>query len=297
MSGVLLVDKPVGPSSHQVVARIRKALQQRRVGHAGTLDPAASGLLVVGVGAGTRLLTFLVGLDKTYEATIRLGVGTVTDDAEGDVTSAPGCSDAVDVPAALEQFRGPLRQRPSAVSAIKVDGRRAYQRVRSGEDVHLPARDVTVHRLELTDTRADTTPDGVAVLDVDVTMSVTTGTYVRAIARDLGQSLGSAGHLTALRRTAVGPFQVASAVALDDVGPTTTLLGLGAVASQVLPSFVVGDDDLAAVANGTRLPCHDGLGKPTALLTSGGRLLSVASCTDGRWRHHMVVPSATLESP
>lgn len=296
MNGVLLVDKPTGPSSHQVVARVRRELRERRVGHAGTLDPAASGLLVLGVGSGTRLLTFLVGLDKTYETTIRLGIATDTDDAEGDVIARPGCPPDAPVEEALRQFRGPLQQRPAAVSAVKVDGRRAYARVRAGEHVELPARDVTVHSLDLLTARTTTTPDGIPVVDLDVVMSVSSGTFVRAIARDLGAALGSAGHITALRRTSVGPFAVDQAVALDAVTATSDLLSLGAVAAQVMPTVVLAGDDAAAVRHGARLPCEHPSPGPVALLDPDAALLSVASCSEGRWRHHMVVPSATVDS-
>lgn len=293
MNGLLLVDKPVGPSSHQVIARIRKALHQRRVGHAGTLDPLASGLLVVGIGSATRLLTFLVGLDKTYEATIRLGVGTTTDDAQGEVVATPGCPPDAAIAEQLSCFRGPLRQRPSSVSAIKVDGRRAYQRVRAGEDVELSERDVTVHDLELVAVRPGASADGLSVVDVDVVMSVSSGTYVRAIARDLGVALSTAGHLIALRRTHVGPFDVATAADLDQIDGGTVLLELGAVAAQVLPTFPVADEDVVAIANGSRLPCPGAYDTPTALVTGSGRLLSVSQADDGRWRHLMVVPASS----
>ena len=214
----------------------------------------------------------------------------------------PGCRADVDVAQALAGFRGPIRQRPSAVSAIKVDGRRAYQRVRAGEDVELAERPVTIHSLELLGVRAHAEPvNGILVVDADVVMNVSSGTYVRAVARDLGTALGTAGHLTALRRTSVGPFDVTDAVAVDDVTRGTPLLPLGAVAVKAIPSHTVRDEDEAAVSHGVRLPCDVGPGGPVALLTEDGRLLSVASCTDqGRWKHHFVVPvgpSATLDAP
>src|SRR3712207_6475123 len=204
--GLLLVDKPGGMTSHDVVARARRALSVRKVGHAGTLDPMATGLLVLGVGAATRLLGYVGGHDKTYEATIRLGQATVTDDREGEVlrTASTAALDDDAVRAALAAQTGALQQVPSAVSAVKVDGRRSYDRVRAGEEVVLEPRSVTVHRLEVH--RIDR-PEA-DLLDVDVTVECTAGTYIRAIARDAGAALGIGGHLTALRRTVSGPFAV-----------------------------------------------------------------------------------------
>ena len=216
--GLLVVDKPSGWTSHDVVARARRLCATRKVGHAGTLDPMATGVLVLGVGRATRLLTFLVGCDKDYAATIRLGQATLTDDAEGEVTASMGVSglerDAV--VAAAQPLTGDIEQVPSAVSAIKVKGERSYHRVRAGESVDLPARPVTVSRFEIGDVRA-LTVDGVPVVDVDVEVTVSSGTYVRALARDLGTALGCGGHLTALRRTRVGGFTLADAHPLADL--------------------------------------------------------------------------------
>ncbi len=222
--GLLVVDKPSGWTSHDVVGRTRRICGTRKVGHAGTLDPMATGVLVLGIGRATRLLTFLVGCDKDYVATIRLGQSTVTDDAEGEVTAATP-ADAVDadaLAAAVAALTGDLHQVPSAVSAIKVNGERAYHRVRAGEDVQLAARPVTVSRFEVLASRpADA--GGTPVLDVDVEVTVSSGTYVRALARDLGESLGVGGHLTALRRTRVGAFTLDLA---------HDLTALGAIADQ-----------------------------------------------------------------
>ncbi|KGN28978.1 tRNA pseudouridine synthase B, partial [Knoellia flava TL1] len=207
VDGLLVVDKPSDWTSHDVVARARRLCSTRKVGHAGTLDPMATGVLVLGVGRATKLLTFLVGADKDYDATIRLGQGTLTDDAEGEVTSAPGAKDLTDaaIAAAVATLTGDIEQVPSAVSAIKVKGERSYHRARAGEAVDLPARPVTVSRFDVHDVRRGDV-DGLPVVDVDVTVTVSSGTYVRALARDLGGALGSAGHLTALRRTRVGGF-------------------------------------------------------------------------------------------
>lgn len=237
--GLLLVDKPAGPTSHDVVARLRRILGTRRIGHAGTLDPAATGLLVIAVGRSTRLLGHLALTTKSYDATIRLGWATDTDDAEGRPASiAPagaveGITDA-SIDAGLAALTGDLLQVPSAVSAIKIDGRRAYQRVRAGEEVSLPARPVTVHRLELVAqvrrgavNPADADPGGgseerrgsgsLPAIDLDVRVDCSSGTYIRALARDLGAALGTGGHLIRLRRTRVGPFPLADAV--DVFGP------------------------------------------------------------------------------
>ncbi len=223
--GILLVDKAGGMTSHDVVARARRALSVRRVGHAGTLDPMATGLLLLGVGAATRLLGHLGGHDKTYDATLRLGQATVTDDREGEVTGTTSTASVTDgaVAAALSAQTGPLLQVPSSVSAVKVAGRRSYDRVRAGEDVELPPRPVTVHRLEVHAIRRPTSD----LIDVDVTVACTAGTYIRAIARDAGAALGVGGHLTALRRTTSGPFAVEDAAPVEDAA--TSLLAGGGV--------------------------------------------------------------------
>lgn len=217
--GLVIVDKPQGLTSHDVVARVRRLAGTRKVGHAGTLDPMATGVLVIGVGRATRLLTHIVGANKTYVATIRLGVGTDSDDADGSVTqvkSAEGVAPE-QVGAGILELTGDIEQIPSSVSAIKVAGKRAYSLVRDGQTVELEARQVTVSRFELLAQRGGT-HDDVSVLDLDVVVSCTTGTYVRALARDLGDSLGLPGHLTALRRTEVGGYGLAQARTLDQLG-------------------------------------------------------------------------------
>jgi tRNA pseudouridine55 synthase len=213
--GLLVVDKPAGWTSHDVVGRTRRLARTRKVGHAGTLDPMATGVLLLGIGKATRLLGHLALTDKTYQATIRLGATTVTDDAEGDIVEvrdASGVSDeALHTHIAL--LTGDLQQTPSSVSAVKVDGVRSYARVRAGEAVELKARPVAVSRFEVLARRGDA---------VDVVVDCTSGTYVRALARDLGAALGVGGHLTALRRTRVGPFdlsQVGSCRRLRPGGP------------------------------------------------------------------------------
>lgn len=248
-AGVLLVDKPGGMTSHDVVARARKALGTRKIGHAGTLDPMATGLLILGVESATRLLTFIVGLDKTYEATIRLGATTDTDDADGrieTVTDAGGLDPAA-ITAAIADLTGAISQVPSRVSAIKVAGRRAYDLVRAGEEVELAAREVTVSRFEVLGTRR---VDG--YLDLDVVVDCSSGTYIRALARDLGAALGVGGHLTGLRRTRIGPFGVDGAASIDDLG-TTPLRAPADVGSAVLGAFAVSVDEARDLRHGKRL--------------------------------------------
>jgi tRNA pseudouridine55 synthase len=213
--GLVIVDKSAGWTSHDVVARMRRLAGTRRVGHAGTLDPMATGLLVLGVGKATRLLHHLVMTDKAYTATVRLGQATVTDDREGDVVSSASTAglDEQAVRDAMARLTGAVLQVPSAVSAIKVNGERAYKRVRAGEAVELTARPVMVSRFEALGFER---PSG-ELLDVRVEVECSSGTYVRALARDLGNALGVGGHLTALRRTRVGPFSLGAARTLDEL--------------------------------------------------------------------------------
>ncbi|MFF1541247.1 tRNA pseudouridine(55) synthase TruB [Microbacterium sp. NPDC058269] len=250
--GILLVDKPAGLTSHDVVARTRRAFGTRKVGHAGTLDPMATGLLVIGIEGATRLLTYIVGADKTYTATIRLGQTTGTDDAEGEIltTAAPEAWDSVTddaVAAGIAELTGEISQVPSAVSAIKVDGRRAYDRVRAGEEVVLAARDVVVSRFDLLAGRR-----GAGHLDLDVVVDCSSGTYIRSLARDLGAALGVGGHLTALRRTRVGPFEVTDAVGIDALEGAPTLTP-GEAAGRILPVLEMSGEEARDLRHGKRL--------------------------------------------
>ncbi len=276
--GLLLVDKAGGMTSHDVVARARRVLSVRKVGHAGTLDPMATGLLVLGVGTATRLLGYVGGHDKTYAATIRLGRSTVTDDREGEVLTTASTSHLDDdaIRAALAAQTGPLQQVPSSVSAVKVDGRRSYDRVRAGEAVELAPRSVTVHALEVH--RIDRpTP---ARVDVDVTVRCTAGTYIRAIARDAGAALGVGGHLTELRRTASGPFDVDRAAPVEEAGAALLagggrgFLGLTEAATLVFPTRPVTDAEARALTYGQRIPA---VGVPGlhAAVDPAGRLFAL----------------------
>jgi tRNA pseudouridine55 synthase len=253
--GLVVIDKPAGRTSHDVVAAMRRLAHTRKVGHAGTLDPMATGVLVLGVGKATRLLHHLVLADKAYAATIRLGRATVTDDAEGSVVfGAPtGSVTEQAVRAAMLPLTGAVEQVPSAVSAIKVGGQRSYRRVRDGHEVDLPARAVTISRFDAVALRRVD-----ELLDVDVLVECSSGTYVRALARDLGAALGVGGHLSALRRTRVGPFTLDAARTLDELGrlndPVT--LPLADAVRLAMPVRVVDGDEARELSYGRALkPC------------------------------------------
>ncbi len=215
-SGILVIDKPAGWTSHQVVGRVRRLLGTKKVGHAGTLDPMATGVLILGVNRATRLLGHLALHDKAYSATIRLGQSTNTDDAEGEVsaTTDPTGITSDQIETQLKNFRGDIWQRPSSVSAIKIDGKRAYKLVREGKEVELPARKVNIAKFEVEKVQHS---DG--FLDVDVVVECSSGTYIRALARDLGEALGVGGHLTKLRRTRIGAYTLEMAQQLDENTP------------------------------------------------------------------------------
>ncbi|GAB3688966.1 tRNA pseudouridine(55) synthase TruB [Angustibacter aerolatus] len=290
VDGLVLVDKPAGWTSHDVVARLRRLAGTRKVGHAGTLDPMATGVLVVGVNRATRLLTHLVGADKTYRATVRLGQATVTDDAEGEVTqtadpAAVAALTAADVEQALATLRGPIEQVPSAVSAIKVDGQRAYARVRSGEQVALAARPVTVHRLDLLGSRP-----GDGLLDLDVECDVSSGTYVRALARDLGAALGVGGHLTALRRTRVGPYDLDRCRTLEQLGESFTVLPLAEAARAAFAVRELTADEARTLRFGQRLS-PSGLPAPVAAFDPDGTLVALLEDRGDTARSLLVVPT------
>lgn len=274
--GVVLVDKPAGWTSHQVVGRIRRIAATRKVGHAGTLDPMATGVLVIGIGRATRLLGYLSHADKEYRATIRLGVATVTDDAEGEVTEAPGVS-AVDpdrLAAAVGALTGDIAQVPSSVSAIKIDGVRSYAKVRSGEQVDLAPRPVTVHRFDLLADRVGAV-DETPVVDLDVVVGCSSGTYVRALARDLAADLGTSGHLTALRRSRVGSFDLDRARTLSDCETDLGLIGLTDVAARQFATRRLDEQQATWVANGRRLPGLDLPASPTAVIDPDGHFLAL----------------------
>jgi tRNA pseudouridine55 synthase len=289
--GLLLVDKPLGISSHGVVQAARKALGTKKVGHAGTLDPLASGLLVLGVGYATKLLTFIVGLDKTYSTTMRLGYATTTDDAEGDRIDFPdGDLQALTpekIDGAIEALVGRIFQVPSTFSAIKVDGKRAYDLARSGQDVTLKPREVTVYSIQRGDIRM-----GDGWIDVELTIACSSGTYIRAIARDIGQALGVGGHLVALSRDAVGPFTSATAVAMENISPDH-LIPPAEAAGFVLPVVELTPVQVDHVRHGRAVDCAGWQeSTPLAALDKGsGLLVAVVQCFEGRSRILMGNPA------
>lgn len=280
--GLLLVDKPAGWTSHDVVARGRRLAHTRRVGHAGTLDPMATGVLVLGVNKATKLLTFLVGCDKTYTATIRLGQSTITDDAEGDVTESYDASGLTNeaVAAAVDTLSGDIQQVPSSVSAIKVDGVRSYARVRGGDEVELQPRPVRVSRFDILAERE--IPSGAGALrDIDVEIEVSSGTYVRALARDLGAALAVGGHLTALRRTRVGRFEIADCTPLDDLAATAErdeplpIIGMGEAAAAQFPIRRISEQEALDLRHGKRLARRPETVELSAAITDAGELVAM----------------------
>ncbi|MEV5413652.1 tRNA pseudouridine(55) synthase TruB [Thermopolyspora sp. NPDC052614] len=328
-SGLIIVDKPSGWTSHDVVGKLRRLAGTRRVGHAGTLDPMATGVLVIGVEKATRLLGHLALTEKVYEATIRLGVTTDTDDAEGRVlavTAADGVSREA-VEAGVAALTGRIMQIPPQVSAIKVDGKRAYKRARAGEDVELSARPVTVYAFEVTalrpaehaeppaehenlDDGARSAPEahpggepsgraddaahaavavgggsaGRPVLDVDVTVRCSSGTYIRSLARDLGERLGVGGHLTYLRRTRVGPYDVSSARTIEQLADKCEILPMAQAVAAAFPRRDVSAEQARVVAHGGRLPAA-GLGDgPIGVFGPDGTLLALVEEKGGQAR-------------
>ena len=276
-SGILLVDKPQGLTSHDVVARTRKAAGTRKVGHAGTLDPMATGLLVLGLNSSTRLLTYLVGLDKEYFATIRLGQRTDSDDADGVILETRSTSEVTDaaIDAGIAKLRGPISQVPSTVSAIKVDGKRAYALAREGEEVVLKARPVTISAFEVLSRDGD---------DLHVRVECSSGTYIRALARDLGADLGVGGHLTALRRTRIGPFAIDAAHVLEGIDVESALVSPAAAASTLFATVELSDQQALELTQGKRFDVEAPDGSPVAAVTASGRLVGLVSIAGARVR-------------
>lgn len=285
-AGLVVVDKPLGWTSHDVVARIRRLAGTRKVGHAGTLDPAASGVLVLGVEKATKLLTWVTGTSKTYEAAIRLGAATVTDDAEGGVTARASLAELAavteaDIMRQVHALTGDIHQVPSAVSAIKINGQRSYARVRGGEDVHLDARPVTIHEFTVHGIERDDTG-----ITVNATVSCSSGTYIRALARDIGAALGVGGHLTALRRTRVGSFTLDRARTLDELtravseGGTVETIGINEAAAMLFPVRTVTAEEATDLSHGRRISAHPaefsaGTDLPVACFAPDGTLVAL----------------------
>jgi tRNA pseudouridine55 synthase len=276
-AGLVVVDKPAGWTSHDVVSRMRRLAGTRRVGHAGTLDPMATGVLVLGVERATKLLGHLALERKAYRATIRLGQATVTDDAEGELVSRESAehlaADAGDrVARAMTAFTGEISQVPSSVSAIKVGGQRAYAKVRRGEEVQLAARRVQVDRFELLELR----PAVPGCVDVDVLVECSSGTYVRALARDLGGTLGVGGHLTALRRTRVGPYTLEHACGLDELAalPDPVTISLSSAVASAFPRRDVTGPEARYLSHGGRLPAA-GIGGTYGVFAPDGTVVAL----------------------
>ncbi len=291
--GLVIVDKPAGFTSHDVVAKMRGIARTRRVGHAGTLDPMATGVLVLGVERATKLLGHLALTEKEYVGTVRLGQVTVTDDAEGDVTATADASavtrEAID--AAVAALTGDIMQVPSKVSAIKIDGKRSYKRARDGEDFEIPARPVTVSAFQVHAVHAQQADDGTPVQDVLISVVCSSGTYIRALARDMGAGLGVGGHLTALRRTRVGPYRLEAARTLEklqaerdeDEGPS--VLPLGEAAAAAFPRWDVDARQARLLTNGVRLalpPGTAGHSGPLAVFGPDGAFLALVEEHDGK---------------
>jgi tRNA pseudouridine55 synthase len=276
VSGLAIVDKPAGWTSHQVVGRIRRLAGTRKVGHAGTLDPMATGVLIVGVEKATRLLGYLALSDKAYEATIRLGVGTITDDAEGEAITTAGAAglDDAEIEAAMAKLRGDILQVPAAVSAIKIDGVRSYRRVRAGQPVELSERPVTIRRFELLGRRG-VEVDGVGCVDLSVLVECSSGTYIRALARDLGTALGVGGHLTTLRRTRVGAFTLDEAQTLEEAERQLRIMPLDWVVRSSFLTLIVNETQAGQIRNGRRLAGVILPDATTALVDDAGHFLAL----------------------
>lgn len=292
--GIVIVDKPAAMTSHDVVGRCRRIFSTRRVGHAGTLDPMATGVLVIGIDRATKILGLLTAASKSYAATVRLGQSTTTDDAEGQLLQSVSAAHVTDetITAAIGGLRGDINQVPSAVSAIKVGGRRAYQLARQGHAVELEARPVRVDRFEVVATRR--LADG--IIDLDVEVNCSSGTYIRALARDLGCALGVGGHLTSLRRTRVGRFGLDQACSLEELAERPRLsLSLDAACLLMFPRRDLTGAEVEAVANGRPLPSAaiDGI---YAVSDADGRVIALLRDEGPRTRSVVVIRPATMQS-
>jgi tRNA pseudouridine55 synthase len=282
VSGIALIDKQQGFTSHDVVAKLRKLLGTKKIGHAGTLDPMATGLLLMGVGAGTKLMQFLSGLDKTYLATIRLGASSSTDDAQGELEELRDASQVSreQLETEILKLTGNIEQVPSSVSAIKVDGKRAYDLVRAGEEVVLKSRRVTVSRFEIVG-------EPLVVdkyLDINVEVDCSSGTYIRALARDLGEALGVGGHLTALRRTRIGSFEVSNA---REIAQEPTLVTNLEVLKTLMPEVAISQQQEVDLRHGKRLALEI---SEASCATANGRLVAVIEPVGSEAKSSVVFP-------
>ena len=300
-SGLVLIDKPQGWTSHDVVAKLRKIAGTRRVGHAGTLDPMATGLLLIGINSATKLLTFLVGEDKTYFATIRLGASTITDDKESDVLVRGDQQKIKElnlhaIESAISQFRGQIMQVPSSVSAIKVDGERAYAKVRSGDEVKLAERPVEITTFEITNSIGIVQDAENTYFDIEVQVDCSSGTYIRALARDLGESLCVGGHLTALRRSRIGKYTIDQAQQLDGLSSETlSVLDISLAARQQFETRALSEQDVIDLRHGKRLKASGEGAKPFAGVDESGKLIAMLTVS-GKDIKSLVVFNNGVES-
>lgn len=280
-SGFLVVDKPVDFTSHDVVAVTRKSLQERRVGHAGTLDPFATGVLVLGIGQGTRLLQYITDGKKEYSATIRLGSARTTDDLTGEVITAnvEGLSKITDadIKSALGEQVGEIYQRPSTYSAIKVDGKRAYERARAGEEVTLKERKVSVYSLNISKITRDSES-----IDIEITVECSAGTYIRSIARDLGETLSVGGHLIALRRLRVDPFSLADAISIDQLKNNPELLSIDSIIGRIFNRRDLTIEEVASVNHGRSIELANEKSGKSAAFTPTGTFIALLAEKSGR---------------
>ena len=283
-SGLVLIDKPAGITSFDVVAKLRKILNTRKIGHAGTLDPMATGLMLLGVNQGTKLLQFLIGMDKQYVATIRLGAATVSDDSQGEIVATADASGitAAAIDAEIQKLTGEILQLPSSVSAKKIDGKRAYDLVREGKSVELKPKAVLVSRFERT---SEPVVAG-QTIDFDVIVDCGSGTYIRAMARDIGNALGVFGHLTSLRRTKIGEYQIAKAFALE-AGLVLTPLSESVL--QFAPGFEISAQQALDVRNGKPLKLESDQNRLS--LSCGSDLVAISNLRDGLFRSEVVFAS------
>ena len=290
--GIVLVDKPAGPTSHDVVAKMRKLFNTRKVGHAGTLDPMATGMLVIGIGRATRLLGYFTAHDKEYLGTIRLGISTTTDDAQGDLVTQSSASHITEseILETVRDFRGPIMQQPSAVSAIKIDGKRAYTRVRDGEAISIPPRSVMINDLEIVSIIR--IPE-LEVVDVRVRVVCSAGTYIRALARDIGAQLEVGGHLIELRRTRSGVFD--SMLSLESLQQNPEIMDLATAIKIGFPYIVLSEDAAVKAVNGVRLAAPVDLASGhVGLISSDGKAIGLFENSDSVL--HPLVVFATNES-
>ena len=291
IEGIVLVDKPAGPTSHDVVAKMRKLFNTRKVGHAGTLDPMATGMLVIGIGRATRLLGYFTAHDKEYLGTIRLGISTTTDDAQGELmaqTSALHITET-QILETVRMFRGPIMQQPSAISAIKIDGKRAYARVRDGEDISIPSRNVIIHDLEIIEINVQAE---LSVIDVSVRVVCSAGTYIRALARDIGEKLEVGGHLIALRRTRSGVFD--SMISLEALQQDPKVMDLATAVKTGFQHLVLTEQEANKAVNGVRLSAPNDLDQGhVGLISPEGRAIGLFENSDSIL--HPLVVFATNE--